>query len=182
MNRLRRPAALFFCLASLSAQGAERQASTSALPDAVHELLRERFYMDRAIGLLQDSASREELHAALAGDAGEFSFLIGRPAGDVTIDEFLPTDPSASAVQSLTLTIETATDAVEMVHVLLDPESEPEAERLADSALDEVDQGGPRSTRLYLLGIHQVEDRAYQVLLREEMSSTGGLMFWIHFR
>jgi hypothetical protein len=152
---------------------------TPGLPPLVYEELRDSFFMDGVMDLLQNPRPRIEMHQYLADELGEFFFLIMQPAVDAITDEFRPTGPAS--VQSLILTIETATESLTMVHVLLTLDSAAKAEVFIESALESVDQGGPRETKLYLLGIHEVDGRQYQVLLRQETSSTGALLYWIHF-
>jgi hypothetical protein len=173
---------LFLCalmVTALPATGRKGLQEVPGLPPPVYEELRDDFFMDDAIQLLQNLRTRVEMHEYLTEELGAFLFLLPRPTGEVTTDEFRPTSPTT--IQSLTLTIETEGEALRMVHVLLNPDAAPRAERFIEGALQAVDQGGPNQTMLYLLGIHEIDGAQYQVLLRQETSSTGAPLYWIHF-
>lgn len=160
--------------------GAEpAQGEDTRLPEPVYRELREDFFMDAAVDLLQHPRSRIEMHSYLIEELGAFFFLLPQPAGGVTTDEFRPTGPAS--IQSLILTMEMPDETLRMVHVLLSPDSEARAQRFIEGALQSADQGGPRETKLYLLGIQEVEGTQFQVLLRQETSSAGTLMYWIHY-
>jgi hypothetical protein len=149
------------------------------LPGTVHDTLVANFYMDESMALLDEPRSRVQMHEYLDME-GDFFFLITQPAGDVTIDEFRST--GGGALQSLTLTMDTATEQLGMVHLLIEPGHRKDAETLAADALESVDQGGVRQTHLYLLGMYESDAGLRQILLREETSSAGEQMYWIHYR
>ena len=152
---------------------------TPSLPAPVHSELQDRFFMDDVLELLQNPRPRIEMHEYLTEELGEFFFLITQPAGAVTIDEFRLTNPSSA--QSLMLTMEIPDESLSMVHMLLATDASDVAERFIEGALQSADQGGPQETKLYLLGVHEVDGAQYQVMLRQETSSTGAPMYWIHF-
>ncbi len=162
-----------------SAAAGEWLQQTPSLPAPVHSELQDRFFMDDILELLQNPRPRIEMHEYLTEELGEFFFLITQPAGAVTIDEFRLRNPSAA--QSLMLTMEMPAESLSMIHMLLAPDVSSVAELFIEGALQSADQGGPQETKLYLLGVHEVEGAQYQVMLRQETSSTGAPMYWIHY-
>ena len=183
MKRYRATTLLVLGAALSSAIGAASGMGTTQdiprLPPQVYQELQDGFFVDEAMELLQNPRSRIEMHEYLTEEIGEFFFLITQPAGEVISDEFRPTQ--SESIQSLILTIEMASDTLRMVQVLLGPDSWPQAELFIEGALQSAEQGGPRETKVYLLGVLEVGGSQFQVLLRHETSSTGFPIYWIHF-
>ena len=165
--------------AIIPAAAGKQLQQTPSLPAPVHSELQDLFFMDDVLELLQNPRPRIEMHEYLTEELGEFFFLITQPAGAVTIDEFRLRNPSAA--QSLMLTMEMPAESLSMIHMLLAPDVSSVAELFIEGALQSADQGGPQETKLYLLGVHEVEGAQYQVMLRQETSSTGAPMYWIHY-
>lgn len=162
-----------------SAASAKRVQETPSLPAPVLEELQDSIFMDGVLELLRNQRPRLEMHAYLTEEMGEFFFLLTQPAGQMTIDEFRPTN--SAAVQSLMLTMDLQAESLSMVHMLLAPEASPMAEGFIEGAFQSADQGGPQETKLYLLGVHDVDGEQFQVMLRQETSSTGAPLYWVHF-
>ena len=169
--------ALTSVILAASAMGTQQE--IPRLPPQVYQELRDSFYIDAAMELLGNPRSRIEMHEYLTEETGEFFFLITQSAGDSIIDEFRPTQ--SESIQSLMLTIDTGPESLRMVHIMLSPDASPQAELFTERALQSVEEGGPRDSKLYLLGVVEVTGGQYQVLMRQETSSTGFLLYWIHF-
>lgn len=163
----------------LAAPGMGIQEEIPRLPPQVYQELRDSFFIDDAMELLGNPRSRIEMHEYLTEESAKFFFLITQSAGDSIIDEFRPTQ--SESIQSLMLTIDTGPESLFMVHIMLSPEASPQAALFTERALQSIEQGGPRDSKLYLLGVVEFNGGEYQVWMRQETSSTGFLLYWIHF-